>query len=98
MHAQAARFRARLAAADGDGAGAASGFTAAAATFREFGAPFWLAITLTEHGEWLVSAGRVEAAEPLLAEAREIFERLEAKPWLTRVEAAAAGRRAAALA
>jgi class 3 adenylate cyclase/predicted ATPase len=98
MRAQAARFRGRLAAADGNGAGVDGGFTAAAATFREFGAPFWLAVTLTEHSDWLVSVGRAETAEPLLAEAREIFERLEAKPWLTRVEAAVAGTRAEALA
>jgi len=59
-------------------------------TFREFGMPFWLAVTLTEHGEWLLSEDRVAEAEPLLAEARETFERLQAKPWLERVEAAEA--------
>ena len=42
-----------------------------------------------EHGEWLAAQGRAEEAEPLFAEAREIFERLEAKPWLERVEAVA---------
>jgi len=50
--------------------------------------PFYLAITLTEHSEWLASEGRVDDAEPMLAEARATFERLEAKPWLERVEAA----------
>ena len=49
-----------------------------------------LAITLTEHGEWLVTEGRASDAEPMLAEARATFERLEAKPWLERVEAAVA--------
>ena len=38
--------------------------------------PFWVAVTLLEQGE----AGG-------LAEAREIFERLEAAPWLERVAA-----------
>lgn len=40
--------------------------------------PFWLAVTLLEQGE---AAG--------VAEALEIFERLEAAPWLERAAAAA---------
>ncbi len=59
----------------------------AAATFRELGLPFWLAVTLLEHGEWLTGQGRTDDAESLLAEAREIFERLEATPWLERAGA-----------
>jgi hypothetical protein len=55
---------------------------------------FWLAMTLTEQSEWLTSEGRAAEAEPLLAEARGTFVRLEAKPWLKRVEAAEAPRRA----
>ena len=74
LDAQAKRFRARL---TGDGAG----YKAAAERFRELEIPFWLAVTLLEHGE-----------EPGLAEAREIFERLEATPWLERVTAAVAER------
>ena len=58
--------------------------------------PFLLAITLTEHAEWLTSVGRAQEAEPLLGEARETFERLEAKPWLARIETAQAGPRAEA--
>ena len=77
LDAQARRFRARLA---GDGAG----FEAAAEQFRELGIPFWLAVTLLEHAEWLVGHGQPSQAEPLLAEATEIFERLEARPWLER--------------
>ena len=46
--------------------------------------PFWLAVTLLEQGE---AAG--------LAEAREIFERLEAAPWLERVAAAETEQHAA---
>ena len=82
LEAQAHRFRARL---DGDEAG----YRVAAARFRELGIPFWLGVTLLEHGEWLVGDGRSSQAEPLLAEARETFERLEARPWLERVTAAA---------
>ena len=76
LDAQARRFRARLA---GDGAG----YKAAAERFRELGIPFWLAVTLLEHAEWLAGQGSSQA-EPLLAEASEIFERLEATPWLER--------------
>jgi hypothetical protein len=41
--------------------------------------PSNLAATRLEHPEWLAAQARVEKAQPLLAEAREIFERLEAK-------------------
>jgi tetratricopeptide (TPR) repeat protein len=88
LRAHAARYRARLAAQDGERSKAEHRFATAAAIFREYGMPFWLAITLTEHGEWLVTEARAEDAEPMLAEARATFERLEAKPWLERVETA----------
>jgi hypothetical protein len=42
---------------------------------------------LLEHGEWLAQSRQSEEAEPLLTEAREIFERLGAKPWLERLDA-----------
>jgi class 3 adenylate cyclase len=58
----------------------------AAALFREVGMPFWLAVTLLEHAEWLAAAGRAAESEPLVREAREIFERLRAAPWLERAE------------
>jgi len=82
LDAQARRFRARL---DGD----PSGFAVAEVAFRNLSLPFWLAVTQLEHGEWLAAQGRADEAEPLLTEAREIFERLEAAPWLERVTAAA---------
>jgi class 3 adenylate cyclase/predicted ATPase len=84
LAAHAARFRARLAGSDES---AESGFEAAAEGFRRIGVVFWLAVTLLEHGEWLAARGRPDEAEPLLAEAREVFDRLEAKPWLDRLEA-----------
>jgi hypothetical protein len=46
-------------------------------------------VVLLEHGEWLVETGRAGEAEPLLGEARETFERLEAAPWLERLETVA---------
>ena len=82
LAAQANRFRARLASDDG---AAEESFTTAQSSFRELAIPFWLAVTLLEHGEWLVEKDRSEEAEPLLGEAREIFEQLEAKPWLERL-------------
>ena len=60
------------------------GFKTAAAIFREHSLIFDLAVTELEHGEWLVRQGRSDEAEPLLAEAQETFERLEATPWLER--------------
>jgi tetratricopeptide (TPR) repeat protein len=81
-----ARFESRLAALQGDHDRAQAGFRSAAATFREMGALFCLAVTLLEHGEWLAGRSREDDAGPMLAEARAIFERLEAAPWLERLE------------
>ena len=89
LGAHAARYRARLATQDGEKAKAERGFATAASTFREYAMPSYLAVTLTEHGEWLTSQGQSEEAQPLLAEGRETFERLDAKPWLERLEAVA---------
>jgi hypothetical protein len=52
--------------------------------------PFYLAVTRLEHAERLQAHERSAEAEPLLSEAREIFARLEAAPWLARVERALA--------
>ena len=85
LTAQASRFRALLA---GTGESAESGFRVAATGFAEIGVVFWQAVTLLQHGEWLVARGRPDEAAPLLAEARETFERLEVTPWLDRLELA----------
>jgi len=73
LEAQAQRFRARM---NDD----PERFKAAAAGFREYGLRFWLAVTLLEHGELTGDTASLE-------EAREIFERLEARPWLERLGA-----------
>jgi tetratricopeptide (TPR) repeat protein len=86
LHGHTARLRAYLAAHSGDDKGAEAGFKRASGTFRELGVPLWLGATLLEYGEWLGTRARAAEAEPLLTEAREIFERLEARPWLERVE------------
>jgi hypothetical protein len=61
-------------------------FKAAAGLYREIGVPYFLAQTLTNHGEWLVEQGHPDEAGPLLTEAREIFDRLKARPWLERLD------------
>jgi tetratricopeptide (TPR) repeat protein len=78
-----ARFRASLSAGDEEG-----DFSAAEALFREHELPFHLAVTQLEHAERLAGNGRRDEAEPMLTEARETFERLDAKPWIARVAAA----------
>jgi class 3 adenylate cyclase/tetratricopeptide (TPR) repeat protein len=80
LDAHARRFRAKL-------SGEEAGFEAAASRFRKLEMPFWLAVTELEHAERLLELGQVADAEPLLAEAREIFARLEARPWLERATA-----------
>jgi class 3 adenylate cyclase/tetratricopeptide (TPR) repeat protein len=90
--AQAARYRARLAAARDQHEAVEQGFKTAEAVFREHGLTFFVAATELEHAEWLAGQGRREEAEPLLAEAREIFERLAATPWIERCERLAPAR------
>ena len=85
LGAHTSRFRARLAELADD---AESGFAAAAKRFRELAIPFWLGVTLLEQAEHLTAEGRTDDAGPLLDEAREIFDRLGATPWLERLDAA----------
>jgi tetratricopeptide (TPR) repeat protein len=95
LTAHAARFRARRTT---DASEAEREFRAAAEIFREHDLVFWLAVTQLEHGEWLNGQDRSEEAEPLLAEAHERFERLEATPWIHRAaEARLRGETAEAL-
>ena len=83
--AQAMRFRARLA-----GVGDLEAlYKSAIGLFRELGTPFSLAVTVLEYAELLASSGRPEGSGTLFVEAREIFERLGATPWLERLEATA---------
>ena len=55
--------------------------------FREIDYPFWTAVTMYEHAAWLRDQGRQADAEPFVADARQIFTSLEAKPWLGRLDA-----------
>jgi len=91
VQAQGARFGARLAASRSDAERVEPGFVAAAERFRQLSMPFLRAVTLLEHGEWLAGQSRYPEAVPLLDDAREVFERLRARPWLERLERAHAG-------
>jgi hypothetical protein len=82
LRAQVARLAARASAAAGEHAAVEAGFESAEAGFRAIETPFELAVALTEHAEALVARGRQDRAEPLRANAREIFEGLGARPWL----------------
>jgi predicted ATPase/DNA-binding SARP family transcriptional activator len=86
------RFAARLAARRGEADAVEPSFLRATAIFRELSTPFYVAVALLEHGEWLAGQGRREDAEPLLAEAREIFQRLKARPWLERASQSRVGQ------
>jgi tetratricopeptide (TPR) repeat protein len=77
LEAHAHRFRARL-------DGGETGFAAAETGFRRHGTLCWLGDTLVAHAEWHAAQGRSAEAEPLLTEAREIFEQLKATPWFER--------------
>lgn len=79
-----ARFRARLDAEHGRIERVDESFRSAGALFREFGFAFYLAVTQLEHAEWLTAQGRGDEAQPLLDEARQTFEQLQATPWLER--------------
>ncbi|MGN6431374.1 MAG: AAA family ATPase [Gaiellaceae bacterium] len=90
LRAHSARFAARLAAAQNEHELVEPSFEAAVQAFRDLGLPFYLAIALLEQGEWLIARGRAAEAERRLEEAKAIFERLEARPWLDRFGRAAA--------
>ncbi len=88
LDATVARFRAQLAARAGNAEEAEHRFKGAGGLFHELGMPFHRAVTRLEHAEWLTTQDRSGDAQPLFTEAREIFARLEAKPWLERLDRA----------
>jgi predicted ATPase len=93
LQAHSSRFRARLAARRADSDEADRLFKRAVGLFRELAFPFYLAVTLLEQGEWLLSQDRDDEAQPPLGEARETFERLQAEPWVERATRASFTRR-----
>jgi len=93
LQAQASRLRARLDTARDNHDRVEETFRTAATLFREFDLAFHLAVTQLEHAEWLTRQNRAEDAQPLLAEARDTFEQLQATPWLVRTTQATPTRR-----
>jgi ATP/maltotriose-dependent transcriptional regulator MalT len=87
MRGQTLRFRARVDAETGFHEGVDERFRRAAQIFREQSFTFYLAVTQLEQAEWLAGQGRASEAEPLLADARDTFEHLEARPWSERAGA-----------
>jgi hypothetical protein len=87
LRAAAARFAGLLAARRHDIRAAEESLSAAARQLREVESPFNLAQVLLEHAELLYGEGREDEGARLLAEARVIFERLRAVPYLQRVDA-----------
>jgi tetratricopeptide (TPR) repeat protein len=81
------RLQANAAAAEGDHETAAERFALALAAARNLGLALWLAPVLRDYGAWLAAAGRTDEAAPLLAQARELFERMGAVVWLEWLDA-----------
>jgi class 3 adenylate cyclase/tetratricopeptide (TPR) repeat protein len=88
LRAHAARQSARVAALRGETDSVEPGFLAAERGFFEMAAPFELALTQVDHAEWLASVGRQGEADDLLGQARGVFQRLRATPWIERVDRA----------
>jgi predicted ATPase/class 3 adenylate cyclase len=95
LRAQSARLDARLEALRGRHDGVDERFRTAASILQELGVTFHEAVARLEHAEWLLGQGRPDDAEILFEEARSTFARLEATPWLERLDAARAGPRVA---
>jgi class 3 adenylate cyclase/tetratricopeptide (TPR) repeat protein len=66
---------------------AAEAFGVALAAARSLGHRWLTAEVLTDYGRALVRAGRAEEAQPLLDEARELWEQMGATAWLERIAA-----------
>jgi tetratricopeptide (TPR) repeat protein len=83
------RVRARRAVATGEEDVAADALADALAAARSLGRRGYLAPVLADYGIWLVECGRSEEAEPLLDEARAMFEEMRARRWLDLIAKAA---------
>ena len=81
IRATRARFRAYLPEAEAE-----AEFRIAEGVFADLELPFFLALTRFEAAARLLAADREPEAEPLLTAAATTFERLQATPWLDRVE------------
>lgn len=87
LRTQGGRLRAFRAVAAGEEDVAADAFGDALAAARSLGRAGYTARVLADYGVWLVDCGRAAEAEPLLEEARELFEGMGAARWLERIDA-----------
>jgi hypothetical protein len=95
LHAHSLRLRARLDAARDTHQQVDERFRAATALYREFDLTFHQAVSQLEHADWLTNQNRADEAEPLLTEAHQTFEQLQATPWLERTARALPAQRKA---
>jgi class 3 adenylate cyclase/tetratricopeptide (TPR) repeat protein len=86
LRGQLARLDARLSALRGNHDAVEAGFETAITAFRDLGTPFELAVAMCEFAEWLEGQGRQEDAVTFAVESRGLFDGLEARPGLDRVE------------
>ena len=86
-----ARFRAQALAGRGEQVEAEQWSERARRAYRSLGFPYYEAIVQAEQAGRLLAEGRAEDAAAPLAEAREVFARLGARPWLERCDELAAG-------
>ncbi len=84
LHAEVARFQARLAAQHGDAETAQRRFMDAMNGFNEIGNVYRVARTQLDHAEWLQRCGRVDEAAVFAVAAEPVFRRLKALPWADR--------------
>ncbi len=92
LDAQWTRFRGRLDVLKGESLNVEARFKGAVGSLREISAIFHLGTMLLDFAAWLNAEGRHGDAQPLFDEARGIFERLQATPWLERLDAVETSR------
>jgi tetratricopeptide (TPR) repeat protein len=91
LRAQLARYRALVHIEKGDADTVEADLKQAVTNFTDLGYRYWLARAQADLARWLVNGGRPADAEPLLAEAIEVFALLGAEPDLKQLSPVRAG-------
>jgi ATP/maltotriose-dependent transcriptional regulator MalT len=86
LNAQLARGRGLLAAAEGEHDAVETHLTGAIDGLRALGYPYWLAVTQTDFGAWLINRNRDNDATSPLNEAIATLKSLDAAPALARAK------------